>query len=395
MAKICLFHPWIWLKGGAERVCLEIIKNSKHDVEIFTLVWDKKQTFPEFEKFSKKIHLIEHDFKMGSFARKGFMAGLRLIPKKIPFQMFNYDGIIISSGGIAELLTIRNHNIPVGIYCHTPLRILHDPAIQADLKARFRFRKYLYPILSRAYGFFEKIAWNKLTLIICNSQNVKDRIEKGNLTKLPINIIYSAVDTKKYTPKKQKQKMFFVAGRMSPTKRPHLAIQAFKELKKDKRFQNWKMIIAGNTRPEHKTYIKDLHQSTYSEMNEPTHNIEIIENPTDQKMIELYQNSSAIIFVPHNEDFGICPIEAMATGSPVVACDEGGARETVIDCKTGYLVKAKPKAIANAMKKIILTKDKNSMYEACIKRANEFTWEQFIKQFDTKVDEWLGEKNGN
>jgi len=389
MAKIVLFHPWIWLKGGAERVCLEILKNSKHDVEIFTLVWDKKQTFPEFKKYSKKIHLIENNFKMGSFARKGFMAGLRLIPRKIPFQMFNYDGIIISSAGIAELIAIRNHDIPVGIYCHTPLRILHDPTIQADLKARFRFRKYLYPILSRAYGFYEKIAWNKLTLIMCNSQNVKQRIQNGNLTKQPINIIYPAVDTKKYTPKKQKQKMFFVAGRICPYKRQHLAVQAFKEFKKDKRFKDFRLVIAGNTRPEHQSYLKDLTNSTYCEPHEKSYKIKITENPTDQEMIKLYQNAKAMIFTAQAEDFGMVPCESMATGTPVIGVNEGGVRESVVDGKTGYLVETNPKAIAQAMKKIATQKG-NPFYGACIKRVEEkFTWKKFIDNFDTAIDIWL------
>jgi len=387
--KIVLFHPWIYLQGGAERVVLEILKRSKHQIQIFTLIYDEEHTFQEFKKHKGKIHEITTNFKMNSFARKGFVAGLKLIPAKIPFKMFGFDGVIISSGGIAELIAVRNHDLPIGIYCHTPLRILHDEAIQSDLKARFRFRKYLYPILSRAYGFWEKIAWRQLSLIMCNSENVKKRIEKAQLTKLPINIIYPAVDPKKYCPKKKKQKMFFVAGRICFHKRQHLAVEAFKEFKKDKRFKGFRLAIAGNTREEHKTYIEDLYKSTLRSLGEYPTNIKIIENPTDQKMIELYQTAAATIFVPVNEDFGMTACESMATGTPVISVNEGGAKESVIDGKTGYLVEANPKAIAEAMKKIALQKN-NPFYEACIKRVEEkFTWEKFIEKFDTAIDDWL------
>ena len=50
--------------------------------------------------------------------------------------------------------------------------------------------------------------------------------------------------------------------------------------------------------------------------------------------IQLYQQCAALLF-PGEEDFGMVPVEAMATGAPVLAYGRGGATETVVQSKTG------------------------------------------------------------
>ena len=56
MVRIALFYPWIKSRGGAEKVILEILKNKSHEVDIYTWVYDKKNTFEEFEEF--KINVV-------------------------------------------------------------------------------------------------------------------------------------------------------------------------------------------------------------------------------------------------------------------------------------------------------------------------------------------------
>ena len=70
---------------------------------------------------------------------------------------------------------------------------------------------------------------------------------------------------------------------------------------------------------------------------------------TDEALIELLNTSSAMLYAPRLEPFGLAPIEAAACGLPVVAVAEGGVRETVVDQVTGILVDADPAAIATAV----------------------------------------------
>lgn len=51
----------------------------------------------------------------------------------------------------------------------------------------------------------------------------------------------------------------------------------------------------------------------------------------------LLSRASLLIYTPRNEHFGIVPLEAMLAGVPVLAANEGGPTETVVDGETGWL----------------------------------------------------------
>jgi glycosyltransferase involved in cell wall biosynthesis len=85
-----------------------------------------------------------------------------------------------------------------------------------------------------------------------------------------------------------------------------------------------------------------------------------------------------------DEDFGLTPLEAMASGKPVVAVDEGGFRETVTP-ETGIFVNASQDIIINAIK--TLSKNPESYKHACIKRAKEFDLPIFREKIKSAVND--------
>eukprot|EP00887_Chlorella_sp_A99_P001385 scaffold8.g1385.t1 len=74
---------------------------------------------------------------------------------------------------------------------------------------------------------------------------------------------------------------------------------------------------------------------------------------SDAQRAELLAAAVAVLYTPQNEHFGIVPLEAMAAGRPVVACDSGGPRESVTDGKAGFLCEPRPAAWAAAMERLL------------------------------------------
>ena len=122
-------------------------------------------------------------------------------------------------------------------------------------------------------------------------------------------------------------------------------------------------------------------------MIEGHNNIIAIESPTDRLLLRLIQWAIATIYIPIDEDFGMSPVESMACGIPVIGADEGGLRETVIEGKTGKLIE-----IVNCelwivnLKQVIQNTEKSeweSMHDACISRAEDFSLEKFEKKLQS------------
>jgi glycosyltransferase involved in cell wall biosynthesis len=91
---------------------------------------------------------------------------------------------------------------------------------------------------------------------------------------------------------------------------------------------------------------------------------------SEEKLLELYATCKGHITTALDEDFGMTPVEAMASGKPTVAVKEGGYLETVLDGVTGLLVDPDVPSIVSAIKEV--SSDPVKFKDACIKRAKEF-----------------------
>ena len=78
---------------------------------------------------------------------------------------------------------------------------------------------------------------------------------------------------------------------------------------------------------------------------------------SDEQRAALLAACVAVLYTPQNEHFGIVPLEAMAAGRPVIACDSGGPTESVVPGVTGFLCRPSPSHFADAMGKLLVQSD--------------------------------------
>ncbi len=112
-------------------------------------------------------------------------------------------------------------------------------------------------------------------------------------------------------------------------------------------------------------------------------NVAIASEVTEEVIVNYYARCKGLICTAKDEDFGLTPLEAMASGKPVVAVNEGGFRETVTP-ETGILVQPDAESIIGAVRS--LSKNPEHYHDACIARAQEFNQKEFSERLRALVD---------
>jgi glycosyltransferase involved in cell wall biosynthesis len=145
-------------------------------------------------------------------------------------------------------------------------------------------------------------------------------------------VIYPPVRTDFFQMERAKDDYYLAASRLVPYKKIDLIVEPFS------RMPHRRLVVVGDG-PELKKIKKKAGK-----------NVEVLGFQNDFILRDLLQKARALIFAAV-EDFGIIPVEAMATGTPVIALRKGGAAETVIDGITGvFFEQQTPEAIRDAVR---------------------------------------------
>lgn len=308
--RVALVHDYLSQDGGAERV-LKALNEIWPSAPIFVLFHDPHK-IPYFDR-----EKIQQSFlKNFPFISKNFQWYLPLMPLATEkYDLQNFD-LIISSASIFSKGIITSPNTLHICYCHTPPRFLWGDGNNylSDLK-KSSFVKIFLPIMMHRMRLWDQMSAQRVDCFIANSQTVAKRIQK--YYRRSSDVIFPPVDTHKFFISEKLSDYFVTGGRLVPYKRFDLVIQVFNRLKLP-----LKIFGAG---PEMR-YLRRIAKD----------NIEFYGKISDQEKAELMSRAQAFIH-PQREDFGITPIESMASGRPVIAFGEGGAAETVLPDKTGVL----------------------------------------------------------
>lgn len=358
--KVAIVHDYIKEYGGAERV-LEALTEIYPDAPIYTAFYNKKGTaYPHFK--NKKI--IPSWAQYVPFFASKLHSPLRFLAPLIweSFDFSEYD-VVISSASWYVTKGFRKHfgkcNFIEICYCHTPPRWLYGYTTSVNFQ-KYPLIKAYAAIVGHLMRLYDFKAAQKVDYFIANSAEVAGRIKK--FYRRDSTVIYPPVslsnsDKRKVTS--NKKDYYLIVSRITGAKGLEMAIEAAAKA-------NFKLKIAGEV------------SGYYSLPGTKKENVQFLGRVSDEGLVKLYQGAKAFLALAHDEDFGITPVEAMSVGTPVVAFNGGGYKETVLDKKTGLLFD--DYSVEGLIAAIKQFKNLTIKPSDCIAQAQKFGKERFKKE---------------
>jgi len=367
--KIAIFHNFMDNIGGAEIVDLILARGLNAD--IYTTNFDKDKI--------KKMGFEDVSPRIFSIGKIPINAPFRQELAYWKFRKLNlgkrYDFYIVA-GDWAMAGAINNK--PNFWYVFSPMREIWDLYKYTRNNSVTFLKRPLFDLWVLYRRYLIKKDTRRIKNIFCISQNVQKRVKK--YLKREGEVIYPPIETSKFKYKKMGDYWLSV-NRLINHKRIDMQLKAFEKL------PNEKLIIVGS-------YEKSKHfqeYANYCKKIKPK-NVEILSWVDDKKLIELYSSCKGFITTALDEDFGVTPIEAMASGKPVIAPNEGGYKETILDGKTGRLIEnINSNKLIEAIKEVNeeLKENKLKYKNNCLKQAKKFDTKIFIDRIEKEIEKIL------
>jgi glycosyltransferase involved in cell wall biosynthesis len=355
--RVAILHDHLRFIGGGERVALILA----HALDADLYVTDLDPDLPDRAGLPK-VRITE----LGPAPKTPFLRQMR---QKVAFERAGLDGYdaYVLSGNWAVFGATRHR--PNLWYCYTPVRVFYDLR-EPFLRDLPRWKRWY------ARGWIESTipeyesAVASVDRIVGISRNVADRIEK--YLRRTSSIVYPPVDVARYRFASVGD-FWLSVNRLSHEKRIGLQVDAFRAMPDER------LVVVGAAQMgvDAEKLMRTLR---------PPANVEFLGEIDEARLLELYATCRGLVATALDEDFGLAPVEAMASGKPVVAVDEGGYRESVVHGKTGWLVPPVPAAIARSVRGV--TADvAREMRDACRARANGFDTSVFVDRMRTLVEQ--------
>jgi len=326
--NIAIVHDYLNEYGGAERV-LQTLSEMYPEAPIF-VAFAVPRSSAQIAFKDKKI--ISSWFQNVPFYNKLYSPLRFFIP--LIWKSFNFSeyDLIITSASWYITKGLATGSTKEICYCHTPPRWLYGYETSVNWRKWWIVRVYALIVghFLRMYDFEQA---QKVNVFLANSKNVANRIRK--FYRRESIVIYPPVihpsflvppfpgKAGTFPPNlggKNKEGFYLMVTRVVGGKGIELAIEAAEK-------GGFKLMIAGERAGFRKSQIT----------NHKSQNVEFLGRVSEEKKIELMTNAKAFLALSRDEDFGITPVESQMCGTPVIAFNGGGYRESVVPDKTGVL----------------------------------------------------------
>jgi len=323
--NVAIVHDWLTGARGGERV-LEVLCELFPSATIFTLLHIPGTVSKRIEAMRIRTSFVQHL----PFLKSHYRAYLPLFPKAIErLDLSGFELVISVSHCVAKGALPAPGACSICI-CLTPIRYAWDMADTYFPKNKPLKRLAVMPFIRRLREWDRRTA-DRVHHYVAISNFVAKRIEQfyGRES----DVIYPPVDCSRFAPRPDEiGDYYLIVSAFAPYKRIDLAIEAFRGL--DARLK-----IVGKGQESRR--LASIAPS----------NVEFIGSASDGEVAELLAKCRALIFCGV-EDFGIVPLESLASGRPVIAYGRGGALETITDGETGvFFPEQTPQSRAKAIRR--------------------------------------------
>lgn len=323
--RIAIVYDYMTQMGGGERVIREL-HSVFPDAPIYTVVYDPKALPPDFRGMDIRTSFLDR-FPL---AHRRFELYLPLYGFAMEqFDLRGYDIVLSVSTMVAKGINTGPRTCHVSL-CFTPMRWAWDlyHAYLDELRGRF-WTRLGFRVFSHYYRIWDVASASRVNYFLAGSTVASRRIRKhyGRSS----DVLHPPVDTDTFTPGGSPPEDFYlVVSRLVLAKRIDIAVAAFTKLGR-------RLVVIGTG--ERMPVLRRM----------ATPNVTFLGFQDDAVVRDHYRRCRALIF-PGEEDFGLTPVEAQASGRPVIAYAAGGALETVVDGETGVLFHEQtPGALAAAV----------------------------------------------
>ncbi|MGZ5550422.1 MAG: glycosyltransferase [Nitrososphaeraceae archaeon] len=367
--KLAIAHDFLNQYGGAERV-VEILHELYPDAPIYTSIYIPKNLPDSFKKMNIKTSFMQ---KL-PFINKLFKYYLLFYPRAFEsFDLKEYDIILSSSSAFAKGIIPGNNSLHI-CYCYTPTRFIWNYSNYIKKENYKLIISKLLPLVIKKLKVWDLGTLKRIDYFISISESIKGKIIKNY--DRDSEVIYPPVDCKVFKISEEVKNYFLIVSRLNSYKNIDLAIKAFSNLG-----LNLKIVGVGPFRERLEKMAGNC--------------VEFLGRVSDEGLINLYSSCKAFIF-PGEEDFGIAPLEAQASGRPVIAYAMGGALETIVQGVTGlFFTESTVESIINSINDFIrIEKDfnQNIIRENALKFDKEIFKNNINSFIKTKYEQFFENK---
>ncbi len=360
--NVALVHDYLNQYGGAERV-LEELHVLFPSAPVFTSMYAP-------EKMSPAIRGME--------IRTSFLQRLPLVTRRhqpflplypLAFESFDFsefDLVISNSSAFCKGVITQPGTLHV-CYCLTPMRWVWNYRGYVERERLGPAARFILPSVISQLRAWDIATAQNVDRFVGISRAVQARIRK--YYRREAAVIYPPVNCAGFEPQPGREGDYYlIVSRLVPYKRIDLAVDAFTRL-------GLPLKIVGSGGRDEPALRARAGRS-----------VEFLGRVPDAELRDLYARCRAFVF-PGEEDFGIAPLEANASGRPVIAYAGGGALDTVADGRTGVLFAEQTvDSLVEAVRRVEQTTWDPSTLRA---HAESFDTQVFRSQFRAFVEESL------